>query len=114
MSYAKLPNQEAFEAHILDSDGTTANVTENTILSPATGDTVAGDGVQTITATYTEGLTSVSQVFTKTAVGNDESFKYLNYDIYGDNLYVTGLNVSQIMADNPSDIIVYSTVSIQI
>ena len=93
------------------SDGTTANVTENTILSPATGDTVAGDGVQTITATYTEGLTSVSQVFTKTAVGNDESFKYLNYDIYGDNLYVTGLNVSQIMADNPSDIIVYSTVS---
>ncbi len=94
------------------SRGYTTEITGMCSFSPAQGTIITDEELKQVTVSFTDIGGTVSNTFTRQAVGNNSFLKYFNcYTNYSNNnLYLVNFNSSQFQSDYSPDINIYSTV----
>ena len=94
------------------SRGYTTEITGMCTFSPAQGTKIADEELKQVTVSFSDIGGTVSNTFTRQAVGNNSFLKYFDcYTNYANNnLYLVSFNSSQFESDYSPDINIYSTV----
>lgn len=94
------------------SRGYTTEITGMCSFSPAQGTKITDEELKQVTVSFSDIGGTVSNTFTRQAVGNNSFVKYFNCNTnYADNnLYLVNFNSSRFQSDYSPDINIYSTV----